>query len=766
MWNFNFYFTKKNKRYLLMFLAIGILFFIFSRGLTLNEDGSMTDRVRYHAIPVALSVLYHHHPHDYTGLHAIAMPFQGKGNINDLIAAAKTQEINQDKQVYYWVADDRGFEDYVIAAFYIFGTQLNSLYYMWFLILAVSCFLFMITFRNKIWALSFLCLTLIGIHIAISVLPLSSFHREGIHFMGGAGIHEPRFLDVLAIVAVMHMMLLTFSHRQLAWFRDKLPLIGQVFIFTTLYHARSSLGWEIVAVFFLCVSLSIIRFNVTNNIEKKNAGISNAIFVGLLLACSLVGLKVYKQYVYNHKYFAEMGVRTFWHNALMGIQEEPSLSQKYKFAVNDALIAQLVIKFAQETHQCSSDIEQLDFQTILNSLGGHGVINWVHYERCAKKFYFSIAGNNKLKMVVLYGVRKPLVSLRTFIQTSYNEGLPIIDNIRNKLAIGWYPLSIMNLSLLLIIWLLSFQELFIARKKLFITVSIVLTCSLIPSVMFYSVILTIGGLIVTASILFYLLLGLAIQSILSLFKEPLLNPQTFFPYPLSSKKLTIVIPAFNEENRISITLKEVHHIARKTLHEFEMIVIDDGSADATHAIAVATANDLGHEVKVFRQKVNQGVGAAFQLGLAQARFPQLCLIPGDNAFNVSGIELLFSHCGSSPLVISYRQNMETRTPLRHLLSRLATLSLRMITGYKIRDAHSLYLFPVEATRLLNVKSAGYGYHIEILSRLLNRLQLFSEVPVTLNPKPDASSGVMKPGTLFILGATLSKLFGLRLIGKL
>lgn len=235
---------------------------------------------------------------------------------------------------------------------------------------------------------------------------------------------------------------------------------------------------------------------------------------------------------------------------------------------------------------------------------------------------------------------------------------------------------------------------------------------------------------------------------------------------IPEKKLSIVIPAFNEEQKIALTIQEVYEAAQKVLDEFEIIVVDDGSSDATYRNAVGAAIHCGSEIQIIKQDFNKGVGAAFFIGLAQAKFYQLCLIPGDNAFNKAGIEALFLQCGTVPLVITYRQNMASRTRLRRLLSQLATLSLHIITGYKICDAHSLYLFPVEETRGLDIKSAGYGYHIEILSRLLKRVQDFSEIPVTLNAKVDESSGVMKPKTLFILGAIIIKLLGLRLLRRL
>ena len=273
-----------------------------------------------------------------------------------------------------------------------------------------------------------------------------------------------------------------------------------------------------------------------------------------------------------------------------------------------------------------------------------------------------------------------------------------------------------------------------------------------------------GGLFIVSGILAYLfMIALFAQLYEKLnFKN---NVNAGF-YPNQLKELSIIIPAYNEEKRIATTISEVVAAAKNILDNFEIIVVDDGSKDKTYAEIQKVIVGIEDRVHIIRHEVNQGVGAAFHYGLKLAKFPQLCLVPGDNAFNIEGIKTLFSQCGTVPLVISYRQNMEARAPLRHLLSRIATFFLRMITGFKIRDAHSLYLFPVAVTRSLAIKANGYGYHIETLSRLLKMQKQFKEVPVILNPKPDASSGVMKPKTIFILGITLSKLLGLRLIGRL
>jgi glycosyltransferase involved in cell wall biosynthesis len=223
-----------------------------------------------------------------------------------------------------------------------------------------------------------------------------------------------------------------------------------------------------------------------------------------------------------------------------------------------------------------------------------------------------------------------------------------------------------------------------------------------------------------------------------------------------SRQLTIVVPAYNEEAKLGITVGEILAEAKRELDAFEVLIVNDGSRDGTGAVADRLA--ASHpRVSVLHQLANRGVGAAYQAGLARARYPYLALIPGDNAFHHTGVRTLFSAVGKADLVISYRANMVARTPLRRLLSVCCTTAMRWLTGCPIRDAHSLYVFPVERARRIPV-NAGYGYHIEALSTLLQTCGSYVEVPVQLNPKPDASSGVMRPRVLATLIGTMGRLY--------
>jgi glycosyltransferase involved in cell wall biosynthesis len=223
-----------------------------------------------------------------------------------------------------------------------------------------------------------------------------------------------------------------------------------------------------------------------------------------------------------------------------------------------------------------------------------------------------------------------------------------------------------------------------------------------------------------------------------------------------SAGLTVIVPAWNEERRLATTVAEVLRAARPHLRAFEIIIVNDGSTDGTARVADDLATRF-RRVSVVHHATNRGVGAAYRTGLSLARFPFLTLVPGDNAFHLSGLERVFALAGTVEMVVTYRENPRARTPLRRLLSRCCTLGMRLVTGQPIRDAHSLYVFPVAQARQVR-PNAGYGYHIETLSTLLRGGVPYVEAPVRLNPRPDSSSKVMRWGVLARLIATMARQF--------
>lgn len=81
------------------------------------------------------------------------------------------------------------------------------------------------------------------------------------------------------------------------------------------------------------------------------------------------------------------------------------------------------------------------------------------------------------------------------------------------------------------------------------------------------------------------------------------------------KLLSIVIPAYNEEPRIGDTLSEIMAFLEADGRNYEIIVVDDGSNDAT----VEVITTFGAKVRVLKQPQNMGKGAAVRRGMLEAR---------------------------------------------------------------------------------------------------------------------------------------------------
>ncbi len=82
--------------------------------------------------------------------------------------------------------------------------------------------------------------------------------------------------------------------------------------------------------------------------------------------------------------------------------------------------------------------------------------------------------------------------------------------------------------------------------------------------------------------------------------------------------LSIVIPTFNEEARLPESLERIHEFLGDEGLSAEVIVIDDGSRDATVSRALETANRIGRNVQTIRLDRNRGKGCAVRAGVLAA----------------------------------------------------------------------------------------------------------------------------------------------------
>jgi dolichyl-phosphate beta-glucosyltransferase len=126
--------------------------------------------------------------------------------------------------------------------------------------------------------------------------------------------------------------------------------------------------------------------------------------------------------------------------------------------------------------------------------------------------------------------------------------------------------------------------------------------------------------------------------------SPLMAPSIWGP---PTKRLSVVVPAYNEQDRLPGTLDEtLAYLARRRdragpAFTYEVIVVDDGSRDATAAVALQYVRQHGVDaVRLLRLPVNRGKGRAVRQGMLIARGELCLMMDADGATRVSDMELL------------------------------------------------------------------------------------------------------------------------------
>jgi dolichyl-phosphate beta-glucosyltransferase len=114
--------------------------------------------------------------------------------------------------------------------------------------------------------------------------------------------------------------------------------------------------------------------------------------------------------------------------------------------------------------------------------------------------------------------------------------------------------------------------------------------------------------------------------------------------------LSVVIPAYNEEERLTPTLERIVAYFRERDEEIELFVIDDGSTDDT----VAVAQRFGEPVQVLRLGTNRGKGAALRSGVLASTGDRLLLTDADLSTPIEELARLEPYLDEHPMVIGSR----------------------------------------------------------------------------------------------------------------
>jgi glycosyltransferase involved in cell wall biosynthesis len=199
-------------------------------------------------------------------------------------------------------------------------------------------------------------------------------------------------------------------------------------------------------------------------------------------------------------------------------------------------------------------------------------------------------------------------------------------------------------------------------------------------------------------------------------------------------KLSVIMPALNEEANIREAVTGVLKALGDLGIDGEVLIVNDGSTDKTQDIAQGLMVENSGKVFIVRHEKPKGIGASFWDGVDQARGDVVVMMPGDNENDPFEVLRYFKLLADVDMVVPFPLNKGNRSFSRNVVSFLFRSIINMTFCVNFNYTNGTILYRKSLLKQLSSRSYGFFYQADILIRLVKQGYLFAEVPYKINAR--------------------------------
>jgi dolichyl-phosphate beta-glucosyltransferase len=184
----------------------------------------------------------------------------------------------------------------------------------------------------------------------------------------------------------------------------------------------------------------------------------------------------------------------------------------------------------------------------------------------------------------------------------------------------------------------------------------------------------------------------------------------------TSTALTVILPCYNEAQRLPVMLQTLLAHLSGVPGQVEVLVVDDGSTDATVRVADGVAAGDGR-VRVLSYHPNRGKGFAVRTGMLAAEGELIVFTDADGSYGPSELDRIMGALGEAPVAIGTRANGTSGPVARRAASRVFNLAIRGTLGLPFADTQSgLKGFQRAAAQEIfsQARVDGFAFDVEVL----------------------------------------------------
>lgn len=198
---------------------------------------------------------------------------------------------------------------------------------------------------------------------------------------------------------------------------------------------------------------------------------------------------------------------------------------------------------------------------------------------------------------------------------------------------------------------------------------------------------------------------------------------------VEKESISVVIPAYNEEETVEQVVKEAFSTLAKISKDYEVVLIDDGSTDKTGKIIDRIARQ-NKRIRGVHHKQNMGFTGAMRTSFTSAKKHLVFLAPADGQFDFSQLKNFIEAIKGYDVAIGYRVENEEDI-IRKINSRLFHLVCKILLNIHFKEISSVSLWRRRVIQSIEVVSEDRSamFLPEVTSKALRKKYRFVEVPL-------------------------------------